>query len=422
MLTEDVLQHTHRFPRRSMALILALLVLVLVAGAVAAGDSRSRTAPLSESPSPLAPFAPTTAELLAAPPSIERYVAAHSLPLSAVKAAGMEQEAAFQFLPFAAFDIARQPGMVALTAGQPNGFNAWTVSWTVDPNATGYEVHEAQSADFADAQPIIVGQQTSVTRQKQPTPSNVFYYRVRSLVGQQTGPWSNVGTVVGGYFDDFSDPNSGWSLRRTTYIEEVFGYYDDGEYVMDVNDRWDWGLASPGKPAPRVPYVIDFYATIVDGANLWSFGGVFGGDWPAPNCPMAGGYDGWYKHQDCFNHFYNTNSIFYGPIKLLFERVDQLEWCVTCGGSPMKRIGDIDPGDIKTYKLVDPTGWNHYRIEVRADVINVYAAKRGLTPELQYQYFDTRYVNSPYFGLFASTDEYTNALWRFDDFQVMPID
>jgi hypothetical protein len=127
-------------------------------------------------------------------------------------------------------------------------------------------------------------------------------------------------------------------------------------------------------------------------------------------------------HEDCFNHFYNTNTIFYGPLKLLFERVDRLEWCLDCGGSPMKRLGDINPGNIKTYKLVDPTGWNNYRVEVRADGIKVFAAKRGFVPELQYEYKDTRYVNSPYFGLFASTDEYTNALWRFDYFEVLPLD
>jgi hypothetical protein len=186
--------------------------------------------------------------------------------------------------------------------------------------------------------------------------------------------------VVGGFRDDFEDPNSGWSMRRTTYIEEVHGRYQDGYFVLDVNDRWDWGIASPGMPAPRLPYVIDFYGMIDGGgANLWSFGAVFGGDWPAENCPMATDADGWYKHGDCFNHFYNTNTIFYGPLKLLFERVDYLEWCLQCGGSPLKRLGDINPGSIKTLKLVDPTGWNHYRIEVREDIIRIYAAKLGLS-------------------------------------------
>ncbi len=395
------------------------LLLTLVVGLAVAEDGEDAQGAL------LAPYAPTTAELVAMPPSIERYVAAHTLPLSARTETGIDRLEAslMSFVPLTTFGLMPQPGQLTLTAGEPNGFNAWPVSWTADSNATSYELQEAHQADFSDGQINNVGTATSLTLTKTPSPENVYYYRVRSRIGDTVGPWSNVGRVVGGFRDDFEDPNSGWAMRRTTYIEEVHGRYQDGMYVLDVNDRWDWGISSPGKPAPRVPYVIDFWAMIDDGgANLWSFGAVFGGDWPAANCPMSTTADGWYKHGDCFNHFYNTNTIFYGPLKLLFERVDYLEWCLQCGGSPLKRLGDINPGSIKTYKLVDPTCWNHYRVEVREDIIMVYAAKLGFEPVLQYTYRDTRYVNNDYFGLFASTDEYTNGIWWFDNFQVMPLD
>ena len=416
-----------RWARRAVpAFLLVALSVFLVVGLAAAEIVDGKPAATGEQEvSPLVPYAPTTEELLAAPPSIERYVAAHSLPLSARVETGLDRAeiATMSFIPLTTFGFAPQPGQSTLTAGTPTSSNAWTVSWTADPVATAYELQEAHNADFSDAQTIDVGAATSVTLSRGPAKKNVYYYRVRTLVGQQTGPWSNVERVVGGYFDDFEDPLSGWSLRRTTYIEEVHSRYEDGYLVLDVNDRWDWGISSPGTPAPRVPYVIDFHAMIDGGgANLGSFGAVFGGDGPAPNCPMSTTSDGWYLHQDCFNHFYNTNTIFYGPLKLLFERVDQLEWCLACGGSPLKRLGDINPGSIKTYKLVDPTGWNHYRMEVREDIIKVYAAKLGFEPELQYTYRDTRYVNNPYFGLFASTDEYTNGIWWFDNFLVAPID
>lgn len=408
--------HSHR-PRRALSTLAFVLLVVLLGVSLAAAEDTS--------PSPLVPFAPTTAELLAAPPSIERYVAAHTLPLSVRSAAGLDKAevTTFAFLPLTTFGLAPLPGQVTLTVGEPNGLNAWVASWTADANATGYELQEAHSQDFSDAQTIDAGMLTEMTLQRTPSPTNVYFYRVRGVVGESAGPWSNVAQVIGGFRDDFEDPNSGWSMRRTTYIEEVHGRYQDGYFVLDVNDRWDWGIASPGMPAPRLPYVIDFYGMIDDGgANLWSFGAVFGGDWPAENCPMSTSTDGWYKHGDCFNHFYNTNTIFYGPLKLLFERVDYLEWCLQCGGSPLKRLGDINPGSIKTLKLVDPTGWNHYRIEVREDIIRIYAAKLGFEPELQYTYRDTRYVGDPYFGLFASTDEYTNGIWWFDNFQVMPLD
>ena len=404
-----------------------LLIVLLVAGLAMAQEADSRP-PASDDAARaalLVPYAPTDAELLAAPPSIERYVAAHTLPLAARTETGIAAAEASltSYVPLTTFGLLPQPGQLTLAAGEVNGLNAWPLSWTADGNATSYEVQEAHQADFSDGQILDMGTATSTFLTRTPSPENVYYYRVRSRIGGVVGPWSNEVRVVGGFRDDFEDPNSGWAMRRTTYIEEVHGRYQDGMYVLDVNDRWDWGISSPGQPAPRVPYVIDFWAMIDGGgANLWSFGTVFGGDWPAERCPMSTTADGWYKHGDCFNHFYNTNTIFYGPLKVLFERVDHLEWCLACGGSPLKRLGDINPGSIKTLQLVDPTGWNHYRVEVREDVIKYYAAKLGFEPKLQYQYFDTRYIDSDYFGLFASTDEYTNGIWWFDNFQVMPLD
>ncbi|HEY1410212.1 MAG TPA: hypothetical protein VF434_14810, partial [Promineifilum sp.] len=257
---------------------------------------------------------------------------------------------------------------------------------------------------------------------QEPSPFNVYYYRVRSRVGLKEGPWSNVESVVGGYHDDFENPNTGWAMRRSTYREEVHGFYEEGKYVMQVLDRWDWGLSSPLMPAPRVPYELDFEAKIVAPANLLSFGVVFGGDWNGQNCPPGISFDEWYLHKNCFNHFYNTNSIFYGPIKLLFERVDQLVWCLDCGGSPMKRLGDINFDGAEDYNNIDPEGWNHYRIEVREGSIKVYAAKRGAPLEFQYEYNDTRWIGEPYFGVFASTDEYNNSTWRFEYMKVLPLD
>lgn len=331
-----------------------------------------------------------------------------------------------QFVPFTIYGLLPNPGPVTLTTGQPNGQNSWTLAWTASPGASGYEIHEAQEPDFSDAKPILVGQQTALTLTKQPSPFNVFYYRVRSLVGQNTGPWSNVGQVVGGYRDDFDDSSTGWAMRRSTYLEAVKGFYENGKYVMQVNSRWDWGIVSPLQPAPRLPYVIEFEARAISQGYAHSFGGVFGGDWAGANCPPGTSFDEWYKHGNCFNHFYNTNSIYNDTdpnrvrLQLLFERVDKLEWCQECGGSPMKRVGDIN--NLQNYSGVDAKEWNRYRIEVRADGIKLYAGRLTEEPRLQYEYGDTRWLGDRYFGLFASTDVIENATWRFEYIQVMPID
>jgi uncharacterized repeat protein (TIGR01451 family) len=358
-----------------------------------------------------------TARIVSAEQDIER---------SAEVTVGQEAASPIQYVPFTLYGILPDPGPVTLAAGQPNSANTWNLSWTASVGASGYEIHESNTADFANATPTIVGPQTALAVTKTPSPFNVYYYRVRSLVGQNTGPWSNVVSVVGGYRDDFDNSATGWSIRRSTYLEEVEGFYESGRYVMQVNSRWDWGIASPLRPAPRVPYVIDFEARIASLGYAHSAGAVFGGDWPGETCPPGTSFDEWYKHDKCFNHFYNTNSIYNDTnpsdveIALLFERIDRLEWCLGCGGSPMKRLGDIS--DLRAYRDIDPKEWNHYRIEVRPNSIKVYAGRVGQTPTLQYEYTDTRWISSPYFGLFASTDVIENATWRFEYMQVMPLD
>ena len=172
-------------------------------------------------------------------------------------------------------------------------------------------------------------------------------------------------------------------------------------------------------PAPRVPYVIDFEAKIFFPFYSHSSGMVFGGDWNGEKCPPGLSYDEWYRHDNCFNHFYNTNTIYYGPLKLLFERVDSLVWCPNCDGSPMKRVGHNVNDD---FTKIDPEGWNHYRIEVRDGSIKLYAAARGEPLAFQFEYKDTRWIGSPYFGFFASTDEYSNSTWRWEFLQILPLD
>ena len=331
-----------------------------------------------------------------------------------------------QLLPLTIFGLLPDPGPVTLHAGQPNGQNAWMLSWTESAGAHGYEIQEAHNSDFSDATTIAVGPVSSQTISKSPSPSNVFYYRVRSRVGDQFGEWSNVGQVIGGYRDDFDDSTSGWSMRRSTYREEVLGFYENGRYVMQIVDRYDWGIVSPLKPAPRVPYAIDFEMRIVSQIYAHSAGMVFGGDWNGESCPPGTSFDEWYKHDKCFNHFYNTNTIYNDSnanrpvLQLLFERIDRLEWCQGCGGSPMKRVGETS--DLDNLGNVDAREWNHYRIEVRADEIRLYAAPVGQELQLEYVYDDTRWVSSPYFGFFASTDVIDNLTWRFEYVQVMPLD
>lgn len=333
-------------------------------------------------------------------------------------------------LPFIIYGFQPNPPDVTIQSTRPNSRNEWSITWQGEPTADGYQLQVSRSPQFTQVTNYDVGPNTtSYQFNPAPTPNNVYYYRARSLDSGIYGNWSNIVTVIGGYRDDFTDPNSGWKVRRTTFLEEVQTFYEirggDHWLILRVEDSWDWGIASPLRPAPALPYVIEYEVKHANLGNLVSNGAAFSGDWvPGSNCleQPAATEDELYRHTDCFNHFYTTNTIFFGGLKMLFERVDRLEWCLNCGGSPMKRIGDIDPLGAVNLSGVDPEGWNRFRIEVRESGIKVFAGKRGGNLDLQYEYGDTRWVDSPYFGVFASTDEYSNSTARFEYYSVMPLD
>lgn len=312
-----------------------------------------------------------------------------------------------------------------LGATKPNSNNEWTLSWSgAGTGLTGYEVQEAQNPDFAGANiythnPDIVSQMI----QKPLTWNNVYYYRVRSLAGGVASAWSNTVVVIGGYRDDFTDSDSGWAVRRTSYYDtenvSLVWYGDEAEpnsLIILMDDRWDWMLVSPLRPAPKLPYVIEYRSRVHNPVNLASGGIVYGGDWNSGACPDLSNV---YETTNCFNQFYTHNYVWYGPIKLLFEQVNELIWCPTCGGALLKRIADLfDAGNI--HDDGEPALQYHtYRVEVRETGSRVYVndAFMGHFPENAWISNDR-----PYFGVFASTDEYKPSIWFFEYYQVTPLD
>jgi uncharacterized repeat protein (TIGR01451 family) len=325
------------------------------------------------------------------------------------------------YLPFVTKQTVFAP--ILNPIGRPNGNNEWTVSW--DPNNTGpvnIELQESTTPTFSTIENTYdVGMATSHLISKTPGLKNVFYYRARakSLSGEIIGPWSNVVSVIGGYRDDFNDSNSGWAIRRTTYLEEVRTWYEEGWLIFQVEDSWDWGIASPMVPAPDLPYAIEYRSKNVHLANLVSGGAAFGADWPGSICPDYSSIPGIYGHDLCFNHFYNINTIWFGHLKILFERVDYLNWCPSCGGSQLKRLSnDYDAWfEVEPVPNVNPSDWNTWRVEVRNSGIKIFANNQQIASTS-----DTTWVNERYFGVFGSTDEYSNSTWRYEYYEVVPLD
>ncbi len=322
------------------------------------------------------------------------------------------------------------PPKLAITVTRANSANQWTVSWNNGGSAiTAYELQEAQQPDFSDASTIYSGANLQqLISGHAASFNNEYYYRVRAVAGSQSGTWSDTGLGVGAYLDNFTDNTSGWAIRRTTYLEEVRTWYenhsaaeDNWQLIIQVEDSWDWGISSPLRRAPAPPYAIEYKAMPANLGNLVSHGAVFGGDWNGQSCPDYSSFDGLYKHNICFNRFYNTNTIWFSQLKLLFEKVDYLEWRPQDGGSPMKRgsyanFTDWIDKELSPY-VSNPDGWNTYRIEVRNSGIKYYVNGNFVTEMLS-----TQWVDGPYFGVFASTDEYSNSTWRIDYYKVTPLD
>jgi hypothetical protein len=225
--------------------------------------------------------------------------------------------------------------------------------------------------------------------------------------------------VIGGYRDDFNVPdtdNPDWAVRRMSYLEKTDTKIRSGRLQVLVFDKWDWLLASPLVHAPRLPYVIEYRSKVNDPANLVSGGGVFGGDWNGDPCPDFSGYPEIYDTDHCFNHFYDLNTIFFSDLKLLFERVDYLYFCPSCGGSQLKRMLGYS-FEVNPISHVDADGWNTWRIEVRSTGLRL-----SVNGHLIATTSDNKWVDGPYFGFLATTNEYEPSIWFLDWFEVAPLD
>ena len=69
--------------------------------------------------------------------------------------------------------------------------DAFTMSWTTAPLATGYQLVEATRSDFVGATPVYDGSETSVTLSARN--EGTFYYRARAHTPYGLGPWYSRG-------------------------------------------------------------------------------------------------------------------------------------------------------------------------------------------------------------------------------------
>lgn len=293
----------------------------------------------------------------------------------------------------------------------PGVDNDWTLTWSVT-DATyvdEYEVQEATDPGFEDATTITTTDATSLEVTKEPSPYHSYYYRVRAIGPSGMSSWSNVEQVIGNYRDEFNDGRTGWTIRRQDTDDiENYSYYNAGHFVLEIDGRWDYGIAAPMQPAPDGAYAIETSVRMESPDNLHSYGIIFGGDWDGSTCPNS-------DYSSCLNHYYRLNIIWFGSpdsFKVIFSRIDRHAPINNAGRGPTLFERD-------TVRVNEPpSGYQVWRIEVRPSGLIRVLVNGNLVEEV----IDDTYVDDPYFGVFASTDEYLGSEPWFDwyDVSVLP--
>ena len=304
------------------------------------------------------------------------------------------------------------PSPELLAIPRPNSSNQWTVSWTtIDGIGVTYELAEDTSDDFPTPDLLDNGADLSRAFSHGASSDNKYCYRVRAVIGSLKSEWSNVECVVGAYYDDMSNSASGWAIRQQdTDDADNDSSYRSGNFVLKIHGRWDFAVASPMRPAPEPPYEISTRIRLEEPDNLNSYGLVFGGDWNGQPCPNA-------TYSSCMNHYYRLQIIWYGSDSKLRIRLKRIDYHDVKGGNEGRGVGLTGYMDVKVGS--PPEKYLDWKIQVLDNgVINIFVNDNMVATAV-----DSTYIhNSPYFGVFAATDEYLGAEPWVDWYKVTPLD
>jgi uncharacterized repeat protein (TIGR01451 family) len=307
------------------------------------------------------------------------------------------------FMPVIIYDVP-QPSLFSIQRAGTS--NDWALYWSDDAaDITAYELQEASTSEFSDADTITLGDVQNYNVSQSPLSTDIYCYRVRALANGLTSEWSNSRCIQGNYFDNFNDANSGWSIRREdTDDVDNSSKYEDGKFILKIGGRWDYAIASPMVPAMETPYRIQtrvFFGGGVD--NLHSYGLIFGGDYSGGACPNS-------SFSSCFNRYYRLNTFWYGPDKLLRFELKRIE------GHSKNNNGGFGTALIpyRDVRVPNSQGYVTWAIDVYPNgTIDIFVEGNKVD-----SVNDGSYINSPYFGVFASANEYLGSEPTFEYFSV----
>jgi uncharacterized repeat protein (TIGR01451 family) len=294
----------------------------------------------------------------------------------------------------------------------------YTVQWSYDYtqyHPVTYTLQEATDENFTNPVYYFPGSSTQMSFSDKD--SGTYYYRVWGHNAYGAGERSSVKSVLVRSLSFHYDFNSStkvmdpWPIRRTSYWQGDQGSgrvtwteEHDGTMYIVMADKWDFTIASPFEQAPPPPYVIQTRVKIHDPSNLVAYGIIFGGNAGSP-CPA-------YRDTGCLSHYYRLEVIWDGgSLKAGFKRIDYHE------PESSEDRGKGRGSELVSYREVtsDEDSFHTWKFVVESDGIDIY-----FDGSLFASLSDSRYVNDPYFGVYASTYEYKPAIGRFDYFYVDP--
>jgi hypothetical protein len=313
-------------------------------------------------------------------------------------------------LPFVARDW---PPPVLLNPIDNDDFDAnYTLTWiythTNYPVLT-YTLEQASNPDFNYSTVQYWGPSTEIALSGLDELGG-YYYRVGGRGDWGRTPWSNVEVVYMPLHDDFENPSTDWTVRRTTSPELGLcpSWFESGTYVTEVNDKYDTAVFSPMYDSPPPPYSIRMRAKIRTFANETTFGMIWGsnrGGEPCPNDRYNGS-----DPDSCLFHYYRLNVVWGGFLKAQIKRIDYHE--------PQKSKGRgeelLDYVSLAGYTVHND--WNEWEIRVYSNHFD-FLVNGYLIAEI----YDTTYLDDPLYGIFSSNYEYNNASFYYDYFYVEPL-
>ncbi|MGB1252737.1 MAG: DUF11 domain-containing protein [Candidatus Promineifilaceae bacterium] len=341
--------------------------------------------------------------------------------------------------------ILKRIGTPTLAVSDPaaSGFQfAWTASWNTPNGATGYTIQESADPTFASVASQYNVASASKVFAHDASPNNVYYYRVQSTNGDMKSSWSNVVRVVGAYHADFTtgDPNNlDWKIRREDRDDTNNTVSFPGiSLKLDIDGRWDYALASPLKEAPKLPYRIETRVKYEGVANLNTYGIIWGGNWNGLPCPVAGrtattmpedmipasskvhdilsGNDrapqGYFDN--CFESYYRAMFLWSGPSNVLRTQVKRI---YQHNDNNSGQGIDVYPWSELPVSSGNNQDFNIWKIDVLADG----SMKLWSGDNLVAEFDDNALIHQPYFGFFASSDEYPGADPLFEYLTIKPL-